>query len=695
MSAKDQVIQLVDYFKKERYLKDKTDAMGDGLMLGANLADEANERSKDATETTLAVQEKYKEQILAQDLNPNKDPELVDLRNGHQTAGERIELFESKTTDHLTHISTDITNQTSLEAAIQTNDRLTLNIGKEIVIDKDLSIPENIILRFNNSGKLHVLEGFKVLLFCSIEAGLWQIFEDDNPIENPGFVGKIKKSYISPVHFGAAGDAVLNETTGQHEGTDNTKAFKQALVLAINTNFYLPSGKFMTGYLEVNSTSNGLKFYGDGIDKTIIISSAISKQSIYFKRTRNDLDFAHLFNFTLSDLTIDGNYTATEAQFSAIYSNAEKIKVINHTGKNFLIDEQVNRIKSNYFFATKNNKIGSPTPKCAIYLRGNSQGVKENYINGGAITYGMLVGVQPDYSASNKMDVSENTFESCVEALIKVEDNIDTKGLKVHHNYVEGVQTDTVVGVKFVGGVHESASVEDNYFTSLAAPAVIDKVDRHSDITVDKNRLFRPVILNIAGNDGMEGLNLAETPNLSIPFQNQAQFSSPFYTGQETGIEDGRQTVIVNGKFGLHELFSDRMTKDRRRDFVRVRGRFYRISNAGETIKPLRFNLGASSNFSPNALSIETEVNYRHHYLTDANSVEIEKIKNEAIVRNVIPELKVVQKETLHLTTEEAAVATVLISSDYATKTIAIALTGKSSIVKHQWVVDFKVQNLY
>lgn len=105
MSAKDQVLQLVDYFKKEPQLKDKTDAMGDGLLLGANLADEANERSKDATETTLAVQEKYKEQILAQDLNPNKDPELVDLRNGEQTAGERISKFEQKTNIQLFQIA--------------------------------------------------------------------------------------------------------------------------------------------------------------------------------------------------------------------------------------------------------------------------------------------------------------------------------------------------------------------------------------------------------------------------------------------------------------------------------------------------------------------------------------------------------------------------------------------------------------
>lgn len=113
MSAKDQIKQIVDYFKRELYLKDKTDGMAEGLLLGANLADEANERSKDAVETTLAVQEKYKEQILTQDLNPNKDPELVDIRDGSLTAGERIRKFEQETNRQLAEkANEEITNAT-------------------------------------------------------------------------------------------------------------------------------------------------------------------------------------------------------------------------------------------------------------------------------------------------------------------------------------------------------------------------------------------------------------------------------------------------------------------------------------------------------------------------------------------------------------------------------------------------------
>lgn len=106
MSAKDQIKQIVDFFTKENYLKDKTNGMAEGLMLSASLADESNERSKEAAETTLAVQEKYREQILAQDLNPNKDPELVDIRDGSETAGERIRKLEQDTNRQLQQITT-------------------------------------------------------------------------------------------------------------------------------------------------------------------------------------------------------------------------------------------------------------------------------------------------------------------------------------------------------------------------------------------------------------------------------------------------------------------------------------------------------------------------------------------------------------------------------------------------------------
>src|SRR5690606_33223470 len=61
MSAKDQIKQIVDYFKKEPQLKDKTDGMAEGLLLGAQLADDANELSKETDASFKALQREYTE----------------------------------------------------------------------------------------------------------------------------------------------------------------------------------------------------------------------------------------------------------------------------------------------------------------------------------------------------------------------------------------------------------------------------------------------------------------------------------------------------------------------------------------------------------------------------------------------------------------------------------------------------------
>jgi len=77
--------------------------IANGMDATSNIADISNQISEDSKATSLAIQERYEEQILAQDLNPNKDPELVDLRGGKATAGERITQFEQQTNSQLAH----------------------------------------------------------------------------------------------------------------------------------------------------------------------------------------------------------------------------------------------------------------------------------------------------------------------------------------------------------------------------------------------------------------------------------------------------------------------------------------------------------------------------------------------------------------------------------------------------------------
>ncbi len=86
MSAKDQIKQIVDYFKREPYIKDKTDGMAEGLMLGANLADEANELSKSVDGNFKILQQEYTE-------NGNgsqSTAELIAARDGEEVINDRL-----------------------------------------------------------------------------------------------------------------------------------------------------------------------------------------------------------------------------------------------------------------------------------------------------------------------------------------------------------------------------------------------------------------------------------------------------------------------------------------------------------------------------------------------------------------------------------------------------------------------------
>ena len=127
MSAKDQITQLVDRFKKESYLKDKTNAMGDGLLLGAQLADDANETSKKAEYRAALIEKRYKDFVLENDLNPGKDPEVTGARGGFDTLEDREDYQDLKVNEIEKEIEEDMTVTT----ARFLNNEFDLNILKK------------------------------------------------------------------------------------------------------------------------------------------------------------------------------------------------------------------------------------------------------------------------------------------------------------------------------------------------------------------------------------------------------------------------------------------------------------------------------------------------------------------------------------------------------------------------------------
>ena len=92
MSAKETIKRIVDSFNSKPHLKDKTREMGEGLMLGASLADDANELSKD-------VQAQVDQLVVEGDSSVEAAQARVDASGkAYTTLKKRLDEKEQETT---------------------------------------------------------------------------------------------------------------------------------------------------------------------------------------------------------------------------------------------------------------------------------------------------------------------------------------------------------------------------------------------------------------------------------------------------------------------------------------------------------------------------------------------------------------------------------------------------------------------
>lgn len=136
MSAKETIKRIVDSFNSKPQLKDKTREMGEGLMLGASLADDANELSKD-------VQAQVDQLVIEGDSSVEAAQARVD-GNGksYTTLKKRLDEKEQKVTAQFAHtkkqlyVNPDEFEGTDVEKLQQAYDYANENGIQHIVLNR-------------------------------------------------------------------------------------------------------------------------------------------------------------------------------------------------------------------------------------------------------------------------------------------------------------------------------------------------------------------------------------------------------------------------------------------------------------------------------------------------------------------------------------------------------------------------------
>lgn len=153
MSAKDQIKQIVDYFKREPQLKDKTDGMAEGLLLGANLADDANELSKETDASLKALQREYTENGNGSQTTA----EITVARDGELVLDDRLKR--------------DFGNVNAQLAQIE-NEKASINYVDAILMDIAKGGPGN-----GPQGPFMSLSALEAYDFPDGKGGTWLVFD--------------------------------------------------------------------------------------------------------------------------------------------------------------------------------------------------------------------------------------------------------------------------------------------------------------------------------------------------------------------------------------------------------------------------------------------------------------------------------------------------------------------------------------
>ncbi len=261
-------------------------------------------------------------------------------------------------------------------------------------INKNLTVPSNITLKFNSGAKINVAKGKKLAINSNIKAGAIEIFTGTGTV-----AGAVSASGVYPHWWGAKGDGKSNDTKAIQTAIDSAAALKSNKVV------FIPNGTYSVRNLKGKS---GITLKGNGI-KSILIAHESSKTS------ESILNCNSVKNVVIKNIVFDGNLSVVKGNrkegVSCIQINScTNINISDCTFQHSWYAGIVIQ-KSQKIYINKNKFIDVGQGIITSGSASKDVQIKNNYFEGSKEKESIVIGSLNNGKYSNIV-ISDNTIEN-------------------------------------------------------------------------------------------------------------------------------------------------------------------------------------------------------------------------------------------------------------------------------------------